>query len=167
MPTETPSRGRPARHAPLGAGTPALTTSLTSRTTSRTTSPEPHSHTGGRTPMHRTRRSRPARRARLRLAALAVIAGAAALGACSADRAAAPAGPDASGTVAGDTAPLVQVNALTRTASLDGEYVASVLVTPDSGGYLQIPDAGLLVYAPPGAVADTVTIWAKALPGSS
>ena len=60
---------------------------------------------------------------------------------------------------------LVSVTTLERTTPLAAPITRSVTLTA-SGGTLQIPEAGLLVTIPRGAVGDsTVTITATALPG--
>jgi hypothetical protein len=61
----------------------------------------------------------------------------------------------------------VVVTTLTRNELLAADYEASVLVTPDSGGYLQIPEAGLIVYAPPGPRWSRASRLPRALAGGS
>src|SRR5215216_6531804 len=114
---------------------------------------------------------------RARLAAFAV--GVAILGACSDQvgplapdggpslaRKALSAGSPTTGSSTSDPN-VVAVTSLTRNDPLDTDVMAEMVATPDSGGMLQIPEAGLIVYVPPGAVDRPTTITARALAGSS
>ena len=120
-------------------------------------------------------------RARLAAFAACVAVCVAALGACSDQPApVAPGGYNGlslakggtkgrptSSTTSFDTTNLVHVTSLMRNTPLESGYYGSALITPKDGGYFQIQPAGITVYAPPGAVTEPMTIWARALGGSS
>lgn len=52
-----------------------------------------------------------------------------------------------------------------RTSSLAGDIMASATITPE-GGSLAIPEAGLVLYFPGGAVSESVEVTATALKGN-
>jgi hypothetical protein len=105
--------------------------------------------------------------------ALTAAIGVAAMGvmaACSSDTVTAP---DAAarngllgGTVGVVTSTLSSVTGLLRLAPLSQPVTRSVLVTRRAGGELRVPETGLRVTIPAGAIAkDTMTITVTALPG--